>query len=167
MKWKGFATAATLAALLVSGCGGSQSSSSAPIEASKVKAPGPRLQHPQANVHTASTARSERPAESATSASSKPHVHSEPHRHKRKRPKAAATPEATSPPKPHPAIERLLESSGSGGQGPPAGTGGTEVTPHRAEKLLHRLKEEAREGAKDHGAKEGAVEKILGELTGG
>jgi hypothetical protein len=41
------------------------------------------------------------------------------------------------------------------------------VTPHQAEKLLRRLKEEAREDAKDHGDKAGAVEKIVGELTGG
>jgi hypothetical protein len=60
----------------------------------------------------------------------------------------------------------LLESSSSGGQGSPVGAGGTEVTPHQAEKILRQLSEEAREDAKDHGDKDGAVENILGELTG-
>jgi hypothetical protein len=60
----------------------------------------------------------------------------------------------------------LLESSSSGGQGSAVGAGGTEVTPHQAEKILRQLGEEAREDAKDHSDKGGAVEKILGELTG-
>ena len=74
--------------------------------------------------------------------------------------------EANPAPKAPRAVKRLLNSNKPVGDHDAVARGGTEVTPHQAEKIIGQLKEEAREDAKGGADKENAVEKVLGELTG-